>query len=258
MVHSVFEHVDFRSPTLRDDLRRLIVADTSWRAGDEIVDDLTAALVEVIRTPLGEAFGGITMEQLPTGNRLDELRFDLPLAPAGAFPAARIGEVVERHLQGTPYGEWASGLADRLGRRQLQGVLTGSIDLVLRHSTDAGSRYSVVDYKTNNLTPAGEPHRLRHYDTTDPLVLRRAMLDTNYALQAVVYSVVLHRYLRWRQPGYEPAIHLGPVGYWFVRGMVGPDTPIDSAGGRSGVVTWDLPVELIVELDEVLARGGAS
>jgi exodeoxyribonuclease V beta subunit len=258
MVHAVFELVDFESRTLGDDLRNRILADTSWRTGEDTVDRLVDALHQVVHTPLGPAFGDLTMAGLPPADRLDELHFDLPLAPEAAVPAARIGEVLERHLAGTPYGEWATGLADRLGHVQLQGVLTGSIDLVLRRPTDAGPSYSVVDYKTNNLTPAGEPHLLRHYDPSDPTVVRRAMLDTNYALQAVVYSVVLHRYLRWRQPDYDPAIHLGPVGYFFVRGMVGPDTPVEPTGGRSGVVSWKLPVGLIEELDTLLARGGAS
>ena len=258
MVHTVFEHVDFGSDTLGDDLRNRILVDTSWRTGEDTVDALVAALEQVVRTPLGPAFGDLTMAGLAPADRLDELRFDLPLAPESAVPAARIGEVVERHLAGTPYGEWATGLADRLGRVQLQGVLTGSIDLVLRRATDSGPSYSVVDYKTNNLTPTGEAHLLRHYDPSDPVVVRRGMLDTNYALQAVVYSVVLHRYLRWRQPGYDPAVHLGPVGYFFVRGMVGPDTPVGPNGGRAGVISWELPVGLIVELDELLARGGTS
>ena len=256
MVHTVFEHVDFESDSLHDDLAERIRSDGDHRVdGDDRVERLAAALVQVVRTPLGPAFGDLTMSQLPMGDRLNELRFDLPLSPSASFPGGRIGAVVERHLRGTPYGDWAAGLSDRLGGTPLRGVLTGSIDLVLRRATPSGPVHSVVDYKTNNLTPTGEPHLLRHYDTTDPSVLRRAMLDTDYALQAILYTVVLHRYLRWRQPGYEPSIHLGPIGYLFARGMVGEHTPVDSAGGRAGVVEWRLPVELVVELDRLLANG---
>ena len=52
-----------------------------------------------------------------------------------------------------------------------------------------------------------------------------AMREAHYPLQALLYSVALHRYLRWRQPGYDPAVHLGGVLYLFVRGMCGPDDP---------------------------------
>ena len=51
------------------------------------------------------------------------------------------------------------------------------------------------------------------------------MLHSDYPLQALLYSVVLHRFLRWRQPG-TTRRHLGGVLYLFVRGMCGPDTPV--------------------------------
>ena len=43
---------------------------------------------------------------------------------------------------------------------------------------------------------------------------------------------VLHRFLRWRQPGYDPAAHLGGVLYLYLRGMCGPE----HAAGRRGAV----------------------
>src|SRR3712207_9491510 len=45
-----------------------------------------------------------------------------------------------------------------------------------------------------------------------------------------IYTLSLHDalpiFLRWRQPGYDPAVHLGGVLYLFLRGMAGPDTPV--------------------------------
>ena len=62
--------------------------------------------------------------------------------------------------------------------------------------------------------------------------MAEAMLHAHYPLQALLYGVALHRYLRWRQPGYDPERHLGGVLYLFVRGMCGPD----DAGGRRHAV----------------------
>ena len=73
-------------------------------------------------------------------------------------------------------------------------------------------------------------------------------MRSHYPLQALLYAVALHRYLRWRQPGYDPQVHLGGVRYLFVRGMVGPQTP---AG--CGVFDWDPPPALVVELSDLLA-----
>ena len=53
------------------------------------------------------------------------------------------------------------------------------------------------------------------------------MLHSDYPLQALLYTVVLHRFLRWRVPNYDPAQHLGGVLYLFVRGMCGRRHPGD-------------------------------
>ena len=64
--------------------------------------------------------------------------------------------------------------------------------------------------------------------------------------------VALHRYLRWRLPGYDPEKHLGGAVYLFVRGMAGPGAP--TVEGRTcGVFSWRPPSELVVELSDLLA-----
>ena len=68
------------------------------------------------------------------------------------------------------------------------------------------SRYLVVDYKTNwlgGLPGTGAP--ALSSDDYRPEVLRAAMAHSDYPLQALLYAVVLHRFLRWRQPGYDPS-----------------------------------------------------
>jgi len=109
----------------------------------------------------------------------------------------------------------------------------------------------VVAYKTNRLTGRGDTPRLADYH---PDRLPKAMAHSNYPLQFLLYSVVLHRYLRWRLPDYSPDLHLGPVGYLFVRGMVGPDTPRSaSTGVPAGVFSWPLPTGLVPALSDLLA-----
>ena len=80
------------------------------------------------------------------------------------------------------------------------------------------------------------------------------MIVANYPLQALLYGVALHRYLRWRLPGYDPRRHLGGVLYLFVRGMCGPDTPVRH-GAPCGVLGWGPSPELTVELSDLLDRG---
>jgi hypothetical protein len=43
------------------------------------------------------------------------------------------------------------------------------------------------------------------------------------------------------------------VVYGFVRGMKGPDTPVDAAGGRYGVFTWQPPAGIWRRLSDLFA-----
>jgi exodeoxyribonuclease V beta subunit len=71
------------------------------------------------------------------------------------------------------------------------------------------------------------------------------MERSHYGLQALLYLVALHRYLRWRLPGYDPDRNLAGVGYLFLRGMT----------GTSGVFTWQPPGAVVERLSDVLEEG---
>ena len=136
------------------------------------------------------------------------------------------------------------GIAGTLTVRGVERAISGKIDRL----AVTGGEVLLVDYKTNRLGSWAEHDRIGNYR---PDLLVDAMAHHHYPLQAVLYSVALHRYLRWRLPGYLPDLHLGPVGYLFVRGMVGPETP--QVGGRShGVFDWQVPPSAVVALSDLL------
>jgi exodeoxyribonuclease V beta subunit len=83
------------------------------------------------------------------------------------------------------------------------------------------------------------------------------MLHAHYPLQALLYSVALHRFLRWRQPGYDPERHLGGALYLFIRGMCGAATPVVD-GAPCGVFEWQPPTALVVDVSRLLDEGGAA
>jgi len=166
-----------------------------------------------------------------------------------------IAGLLRRHLTGDdPLAGYADDLdVPVLTDRQLRGFLTGSIDAVLRVRGDDGvPRYLVVDYKTNRLG-VGEVATVDGYG---PGPLAAAMRESHYPLQALIYSVALHRYLRWRQPGYDPRTHLGGVLYLFLRGMCGPTTP-EVDGVPHGVFSWAPPPGLVTDLSDLL-RGSSG
>ncbi len=83
-----------------------------------------------------------------------------------------------------------------------------------------GDRFVLADYKTNKLSLPGETLTSWHYR---PDALQAEMVAAHYPLQALLYAVALHRYLRWRLRHYDPDVHFGGVLYLFVRGMSAVD-----------------------------------
>jgi exodeoxyribonuclease V beta subunit len=249
--HTVLEATDFAAPDLDAELAERVAAAQARRTldlgePDRVVYGLRAA----IETPLGPVVDGLRLRDVARADRLDELEFELPLAggdaPTGRLTLRAITRALRQHLPaGDPMAEYAARLEDPALRSQVRGFLTGSIDLVIRLG---GRRFAIVDYKTNWLGPAGEPLTLAHYQ---PGALAAEMSRAHYGLQALLYTVALHRYLRWRLPAYSPDRHLAGVLYLFLRGMAGADTPT-VAGSPCGVFAWRPSGSLVQSLSDVL------
>jgi exodeoxyribonuclease V beta subunit len=260
LVHAVLEHTDPDADDLRAEILGHIDEQRGWWPVDLDRESLADALVAVCDSPLGgpgSLLAGVTLRGVPLTDRLREMDFEIPLAGGdvrgrGAADV-RLGDLaplLERHLpDGDPVRAYAAALGGPLGDQPLRGYLTGSVDVVLRVPTPDGPRFHVVDYKTNWLGPVDEPLTAAAYR---PEALDAAMGHSDYPLQALLYAAVLHRFLRWRLPGYDPQRHLGEVLYLYVRGMCGPATPI-VGGVPCGVFTWQAPVSLVDELSDLLA-----
>ena len=247
LVHSVLERVDFSSPDLGDELHECCAAALHYRDLPITPGALADGLVHALSAPLGGPLGPLRPIDLRLHDRLNELDFDLPLA---AFDARQIAEVLLVYLPDDDLlRPWFAKAAAGGLAVDLDGMLTGSIDLVARSAVGGGGvggemGYWLADYKTNFLERGD-------YGTD---ALAAAMDHSGYGLQATLYLVALHRYLRWRLPDYEPDRHLVGSAYLFLRGMI-PGRPADAAGG---VFWWRPPTAAIEALDRLLATGVAT
>jgi exodeoxyribonuclease V beta subunit len=259
VVHRALEATDFAAPDLEAELGAAVEEALAWRPS--LVEDpsgLVSALTEAIDTPLGPLIGDLRLRDFGRGDRLDELEFEMPLVggddPSGRLTLEAIARVLRDQLpEEDPMRAYASRLEEPLLRSTVRGYLTGSIDLVLRLGGDGPSapRFAVVDYKTNWLGALDDELTLWHYR---PSALRAEMLRAHYGLQALLYAAALHRYLRWRVPGYDVERQFAGVFYLFLRGMAGAHTPsVD--GGRCGVFAWKPPGEMVEALSRVLDEG---
>lgn len=251
LVHAVLETADPFAPDLAAELEDQIkVHAARWPVEVEAAE-LAAALVPMHDTPLGPLAPGVTLREIGLRDRLRELDFEFPMAGGdlrgGSFARlSDVGALLREHLPADdPMAVYAERLsAGVLGSQPLRGYLSGSVDAVLR----LDSRFVVVDYKTNWLGTGDASLTAADYGRERMV---EAMLHSDYPLQALLYSVVLHRFLTWRLPGYDPAANLGGVMYLFVRGMCGAATPVID-GHPAGVFSWEPPAALVVALSELL------
>ncbi|MGS0688613.1 UvrD-helicase domain-containing protein [Nakamurella sp. GG22] len=252
LVHAVLETTDPQAVDLPAELVLRSAEQIARRGATFTAEELGAALLPVLHTPLGPLAGGLALRDISTRDRLPEMDFELPLAGGdGAGDGILLGSlapVIRRHLAAD---DPLAGYADRLAspsfaQQPLRGYLTGSLDAVFRLP---GPRYVVADYKTNWLGEADETELSAwHYR---PAAMDAVMAGSDYPLQALLYCVALHRFLRWRQPAYDPSVHIGGVLYLFVRGMAGASTPLVD-GVPCGVFGWRPPGALISDLSDLL------
>nr|MDQ2972696.1 PD-(D/E)XK nuclease family protein [Pseudomonadota bacterium] len=163
---------------------------------------------ECVRNALNAALPcGVRLCEIAQPQRRAELEFHLRLAPT------RVDELFTLlHAHGYQRGR------NGVGAERLNGLLTGVIDMVFEHA----GRYHLIDYKTNLLSA---------YDAES---LRAAIVNHDYDLQYLLYTLALHRWLRQTMQGYDYATHLGEVYYLFVRGIVlAPDEFPPDLPGRA-------------------------
>jgi exodeoxyribonuclease V beta subunit len=150
----------------------------------------------VDRVRFSDLGDGLRLGSLTAASKVAEFEFQLPIDVS----VQRLRETCVRH-------GFVDVIPSTLGEATLRGMLTGFADLIF----ERGGRYHVLDYKTNWLG-----NRLQDYDATS---LNAAMAEHHYALQALIYTVALHRYLGGRLNGYAPERHLGESWYLFVRAV---------------------------------------
>jgi len=256
VLHEVLEKMDFA--WARGD------SPGSAAAFDTLLDDilgqhgmadqqatLHTGLRQTLRTPLGGPLGELCLADLKRSDRLDELRFDLPLAGGDRHRAETDGPVrgaaLIRALRVAPSEGVPPDYLTDLDHREwtdMAGFLNGAIDLVMRATCEDGAeRWFVVDYKSNRLAPTSQ--RAVPVQTYRPERLQEEMAHHDYHLQYHLYTLALHRFLKSRLPGYDYAKDFGGAYYLFVRGMVGPT----EGSAQTGVIFARPSLEVVSAMD---------
>ncbi|ASN03395.1 exodeoxyribonuclease V subunit beta [Xanthomonas citri pv. malvacearum] len=236
VMHDVFERCDFaawqawRPGQPAPDGQAAPILEALQRGGyaqDDLDDGLrmlTALIGHTLTVALPE---GTRLADVPEPQRRNEMEFHFAMRPTrvDALLALlhRFGVVGDRQAFGA--------------RQRLEGLMTGLIDLT--YSVDG--RWYVLDYKSN---------RLPSYDAD---ALARAMAHSEYELQALIYTVALHRWLRFRLgDAYDYARDFGGVRYLFCRGLDAARPAVEGMPAP-GIHAWRFAPALVQSLDALFA-----
>ena len=254
LVHELLEKVAYNSPSLHKDLLDEIDSRGLATVGKVNPNGLAMGLARVVETPLDPLFPGIRLADILRKDRIPEMDFHFSLP--NAVDLVKIAHLAAAESKSL-FADYFAKLAHRwssngVAQKKIAGLMTGSLDAVLRHTENGETRFAVVDFKSNKLSFQGNPLDIRAYGY-DSMV--RSMTLHHYPLQALIYCVALHRFLLTRLDDYEIDKHLVGAGYLFIRGMVGSDTP-QVNGRRNGVFVWRPSSDTVLAVDSLL--GGRS
>ncbi|QNX87266.1 UvrD-helicase domain-containing protein [Acinetobacter seifertii] len=235
-LHEIFEHIDFQcSDEWVSEIRRRFKNDYSslWQdllikyqesfpeeqeAEYSLYHAVATWLQEILNTPL---YQGFRLNQLQPEHYLSECPFYLALSDR-VLAMKRIQQL---------FAEYGMEMPELLEARSAR-YLNGSIDLVYFD----GQRYHIADYKSNYL---GE--NLADYSVES---IAQSMSLASYWLQAGLYLVALHRYLKVKMQNYDIEQHLGGATYLYLRGMNGE--------AEQGYYYWQPSTEFVLRLDAIL------
>jgi len=193
--------------------------------GADLIDDGIALTTQLIGHTLTVALPeGVRLCDVPAAERRPEIEFQFSLqtVQVDALLALLHGHGVVRERHGFGF------------RHKLEGLMTGLIDLTYRHD----GKWYVLDYKSN---------RLPGYDHAS---LVQAMAHSEYDLQALIYTLALHRWLRFRLGnGYNYANDFGGTRYLFCRGLDA------SRADSPGIHAQRFAPELVQALDALFGHG---
>ncbi len=239
-LHALFETFDYTRLNEPDALQQAIdemltryglpSANPSVEARRAAADFVLKMSQNALANPIPGA--GIALSAVTLDKSFREWRFQMPTT---GVSAKAIADALKTH--GAPWlADYARALA-RAGQHEVDGILTGSVDLVCVMS----NRWWIVDWKSNTLGPTTASY--------DEEGCRRAMMREHFVLQYHVYTVALHRFLQSRLGArYECERDFGGVGYAFLRGLA------------VGAPAWftDRPSQALVEaLDLVIGRNAS-
>lgn len=191
---------------------------------------------QILDTPMPAVDSLFALNRLPESDKLVEMEF--------YFNFEQLSPDILRNallMSGIDNNQFNFALFD--DKPYLAGIIKGFIDLTFNHQ----GKFFVLDYKSNHLGQSPQEYQKE--------AMAQAMSDHNYQLQALIYTLALHRFLQQRMANYDYEQQIGGALYLFLRGMSGADVQGEH---DTGVYHLLFKQEVIEYLDQALSGKDVS
>ena len=231
--HAILERLPFdaTAKTVLDETKKALtvygLADSDEklfaRRAKLVADMMSAALDYPLQPPQGNSF---TLRDIAWADRFSEWEFDFS-SSAAADTTATLAAILREEWRGDASKRAFLEVLAGWNRPIPKGFLKGYLDLVFRRD----GYFYVVDWKSNRLNGQATGFTAEG--------VRAEMAKEGYFFQYLLYSVVLHRFLKETMgAGYSWDRNFGGVRYYFLRGI--------AAGGEAPVFV-DRPSEAVLD-----------
>jgi exodeoxyribonuclease V beta subunit len=218
LLHHILENIDFTNGQYWDRHIQASLIRFMPKQLENYKVSLVQLLEEVLNAKIEIADQKFRLSEIPKNKRLNELEFDFKV-PAFDTQALNLLSTNEYPFSVNSYGD-------------LEGIMNGKMDLFFEYN----GLYYILDWKSNYLGDS--------LDLYSSEVLNLVMLENNYHLQYLIYTIAAKKYLEQRLANFNYDKHFGGVIYLFLRGL--------RKDNASGVFVCKPELEHVAKLENVL------
>jgi exodeoxyribonuclease V beta subunit len=195
--HEIFEEADYRD---EGSVRiKTLAKIQKYDLDENWLQAAIDAVQNILNTEIKSSAVPFKLNQIAFSSRLNELEFYFPI---NKFNFEKFMKILNKHED-----TFNSDEVPEIN--QSEGFIKGFIDLLI----EINGKYYIFDWKTNYLGDSSADY--------NPDSLNAAMKDDNYFLQAIIYTLAVHRYLKSRIRDYQYSDHFAGAYYVFIRGYKG-------------------------------------
>lgn len=219
MLHEIFENIHFAKPESWNFIIAKSVNNYFPKTEHSTYEFYEKMLHEVLETNIQIGDSSFSLSEIQQNKCIHELEFDF-----------KISNFHTNQLSQLSSSEMEISIANF---PQLEGLMNGKIDLFFEHD----NKYYVLDWKSNFLGNTVEDYH--------PDLLVKAMNESNYHLQYLIYCVALKKFLHSRKGNFNYEKQFGGVLYLFIRGM--------RKGSKNGIFARKPTLNLINKVENLLS-----